>query len=362
MWVARTSRPNRNKRVMRDTNQVVVPSGSLFCLRDLVHGREGSTKELAKEAGIPESWFYKSSITIPEADFLRAFETAKSMLKMPDLALQVTRFQNLNVLSEVLEVDTPSMSYLDLFCRFADNYNKLAESLSLTVTPEEGAVSVQYDSTSLATSNLCSFIEQGLAVSVQELRRAFGKDWQPLGAYFQHRPQFDAKLYQPYFGDNVFFNHDMNGIVIEDTLMARPVDFSLHSIKLNFSGRQQRTGRETTVYDVEKTVRLLLRSQQCNQSEVAAFHGLTVRGLQRRLKANGICFQDIMDAVRLDLTRKYLEYSDLKISEIAEILQYRHSLVLSRFFRSKTNMTPAEYRRHHNREADHPLDPCEVGQ
>lgn len=326
-----------------------------------MHGRGGSTKQLAKEAGIPESWFYKSSIAIPEADFLGAFETAKSMLKIPDLALQVTRFQSLNVLSQVLEVNTPSMSYFDLFCRFADNYNKLAETLSLTITPEEGAVSLQYDSTSLATSNLRSLIEQGLAVSVHELRRAFGEDWQPLGAYFQHRPQYGTKLYQPYFGDNIFFNHDMNGIVVEEALMARQVDFSLHSIKLNFSGKQQRTGRELTVYDVEKTVRLLLRSQQCNQSEVAAFHGLTVRRLQRRLKANGICFQDILDAVRLDLTRKYLEYSDLKISEIAEILQYRHSLVLSRFFRSKTNITPTDYRKLHNREVGNSLDPGEAG-
>lgn len=71
---------------------------------------------------------------------------------------------------------------------------------------------------------------------------------------------------------------------------------------------------------------------------------LSIRSLQRALKAEGTRFQDLLDATREDLARRYLADTDLNIEEISYLLAYRDPNSFYRAFHIWTGQTPMSVR------------------
>lgn len=62
-------------------------------------------------------------------------------------------------------------------------------------------------------------------------------------------------------------------------------------------------------------------------------------------KKTGISFSDYLSHYRMNQAKKWLIETDMKITEIAERLQYQNSQNFIRYFRKLENMTPGEYRK-----------------
>ena len=73
--------------------------------------------------------------------------------------------------------------------------------------------------------------------------------------------------------------------------------------------------------------------------------GMSVRSLQRALRAHGLSFSELLERERLDQAEALLMDSGARITDIAFELGYRNSTHFSRAFRNNTGMTPREYRR-----------------
>ncbi|WP_217591752.1 helix-turn-helix transcriptional regulator [Cohnella sp. GbtcB17] len=64
-------------------------------------------------------------------------------------------------------------------------------------------------------------------------------------------------------------------------------------------------------------------------------------------KETGSNFSDYLSQYRLSVAKRWLVETDLKISEIAEKLQYQNSQNFIRYFRKQEDMTPGQYREKH---------------
>jgi AraC-like DNA-binding protein len=64
-------------------------------------------------------------------------------------------------------------------------------------------------------------------------------------------------------------------------------------------------------------------------------------------KETGSNFSDYLSKYRLNVAKQWLVETELKISEIAEKLQYQNSQNFIRYFRKMENMTPGQYREKH---------------
>lgn len=76
---------------------------------------------------------------------------------------------------------------------------------------------------------------------------------------------------------------------------------------------------------------------------VASRLGLTPRTLQRRLEAEGLVFQDVLEALRHEMALRYLA-SPLSLTEISALLAYADASAFGRAFRRWTGSTPAAVR------------------
>ncbi|SPL72670.1 HTH-type transcriptional regulator VirS [Acinetobacter stercoris] len=72
--------------------------------------------------------------------------------------------------------------------------------------------------------------------------------------------------------------------------------------------------------------------------------GISVRVLQNKLKLLDTSFVDELSMIRKNLAYKYLQNTNLSISEIAVLLAYKEQPSFNRSFKQWTGVTPLEWR------------------
>ena len=97
----------------------------------------------------------------------------------------------------------------------------------------------------------------------------------------------------------------------------------------------------------EKTRQLaydLLPSDQCRIEQVAERLGVNSRTLHRHLAREGETFSSIVDSVRAELARRYVQDNGRSLSEISDLLGFSALSSFSRWFRTKFNSSPMTWR------------------
>jgi AraC-like DNA-binding protein len=79
--------------------------------------------------------------------------------------------------------------------------------------------------------------------------------------------------------------------------------------------------------------------------EIAANFNTSPRSLQRKLREEGIGYQELATSCRMDLAIYYLESGEHRLKEISYILGYQELSAFSKAFKKWTGKSPIEYQR-----------------
>ena len=92
--------------------------------------------------------------------------------------------------------------------------------------------------------------------------------------------------------------------------------------------------------------RTLLRSRGDfpSQTEMAARLHISARTLRRRLGNDRVSYREIVDEVRFELAKRYLEATELSIIQISELLAYDDPANFRRAFKRWSGMSPRDWR------------------
>jgi AraC-like DNA-binding protein len=89
---------------------------------------------------------------------------------------------------------------------------------------------------------------------------------------------------------------------------------------------------------------LLARLAEIDAPRAAAGLGLSSRTLQRRLKALGTSFQEVLDRVRVETAMRHMEREGASIKEVAHVVGCRSVSRFTELFRQRMGLTPSEWR------------------
>lgn len=153
-----------------------------------------------------------------------------------------------------------------------------------------------------------------------------------------------------YFGRNI----DFAAGVDELTFVAKTRDMAVVSAdpylnRLLVANCEEALSRRPVARDsfrsaVENAIVPLLPHGKARAPEVARRLGLSQRTCARRLSSEGVTFSQILDTLRGDLARQYLQERELSISRIAWLLGYQEVSAFTHAFRRWTGRTPREAR------------------
>jgi AraC-like DNA-binding protein len=102
---------------------------------------------------------------------------------------------------------------------------------------------------------------------------------------------------------------------------------------------------------IENAILPLLPHGKARIGDIASALGVTTRTLSRRLAAEGLTFGHVLDEMRADLGRRYMDDPNLSIGEIAWLLGFQEASAFTHAFKRWTGKTPSQWRRHREERA-----------
>jgi AraC-like DNA-binding protein len=96
--------------------------------------------------------------------------------------------------------------------------------------------------------------------------------------------------------------------------------------------------------EVEDAIEPLLGASEVSLDRVARNLGMSRQTLYRRLKAEGVTFEEILDAKRRSLAIRYLGLNRTSVKAAAYKLGFSDPAAFSRAFKRWTGVSPSEFR------------------
>lgn len=172
--------------------------------------------------------------------------------------------------------------------------------------------------------------------------------WNPRSVNFTHEAPPETATHRRVFGCKVEFSSEFNGIVFAASDLDVPNPFS-DPVMANHARRyvdSLQTDREhSTLFDVKRSIYLLLPMGRASAEQIAQAMGINVRTLQRRLEEANQTYRDVLDSVRADLVQRYMENKTYTISRISDLLGYSTPSSFTRWFTTRFGQAPAQWRK-----------------
>jgi len=192
--------------------------------------------------------------------------------------------------------------------------------------------------------------ELSLGMFCNILRHGLGPRWAPVEVHFEHARPDGCREHEQKFDAPVLFGQRTNAVVFRRAELAARMpgaDPYLFAVIEPFLA-ERRALRETPVdfvHALRQEIKRQLGEGTSSLAVVAERMGLTPACLQRRLRAHGVAYGDLLRAARQEMALRWVGESDMPLTEVALAVGYSELSAFSRAFRGWTGLSPQRYRR-----------------
>lgn len=289
-----------------------------------------------RTVGLPVQLLKDPEALIPRDAARELLEITARATKTEDLALRLAAQRKLSALgpiSLVLREEPTPRDALTTLCRFLKLVNP---SLILHVEEMDGLVIIRENLLPSPGLPMRQSVELAVGGMFRMLSELIGPHWQPREVCFTHRPPVNAAAHRAFFGRNVKFHQEFNGLVCAASDLSRPRELG-DQVAAGFARKYLEAALRDRSDSAQETCRqiilALLPAGDCSAQAVARLLHIDRRTLHRQLAAEGLAFGRVLEQVRADLVKRHLRESDLPLSEVAELLGFTRLSSFSHWFR-----------------------------
>ena len=186
-----------------------------------------------------------------------------------------------------------------------------------------------------------------MAAAYNVVRDLCGTAWSPTVVTVACSSPSNTRPCHQFFRAPIRFDSDASALYFESQWLEHALPsvdpLTRHRIEAAVSAR-----RSEVLADFPTAIRHVLRKQLLTgdvaMEHVAARLAMHRRTLDRRLKAHGLDYSDVLEAVKRDVACQLLRDTHLPMLEIANAVHYTSAANFSTAFRRWTGTTPSQYR------------------
>lgn len=328
----------------------IVHAKILRLFPELVSDLGGDPEALLAQVGIPLHSFSLDLCRITYRQVVELLELAASRLSCPDFGMRLAVYQSggrmfgpLGNMMRNSKTFGDALEYVS-----THNYaHSLAASIWLMRSRFRKTVFGGHDILIDGLQDKRQAVEQILLIGHLTAMEITGAKARARRVHFRHQPISSRKTYRQYFGCEVLFDQNQDGLV-----------FSLQDLACPVIEPNEQTYKATAAYiaagfphrtaplraQVRGVVTHFLGAGQCTNEQVAAELKLHPRTLHRRLAASGTSFQKIKNEVRRDLMLYYLRQTDIDFTSISQKLGYAEQSEMTRCCNRWLHASPTRVR------------------
>jgi AraC-like DNA-binding protein len=211
-------------------------------------------------------------------------------------------------------------------------------------------MSVTFEYTGVSRLDDRQQIEFIVALLVRLCKRLAGRELRPTAiTLMHHRPETPAAI-NGFFGCKPTFGASADRVSYPKASERTPIpsaDPFLNALLVKYCdaalSTRKRKSKQWRLH-VENAIAPLLPHGQARKAEIAQRLGVSQRTLARRLASEGVSFVEVLDNLRFDLAKRYLQEPGLPTSQVGWLLGYKESSAFIHAFKRWTGKTPKQMR------------------
>lgn len=171
----------------------------------------------------------------------------------------------------------------------------------------------------------------------------------PKAIHFTHKEPGYRAEYDRIFGVPLVFESHMNAIMVDETLMhvslPSPNPYLSEVLRAHAEGLLENLERsKSTRGRVESLLIPALHTGQASMDTIAGKLALSRQTLFRKLRAEGVTFEKVLDELRHKLALHYLSDKKASVHETAYLVGFSEPAAFSRAFKRWTGSSPRTMR------------------
>lgn len=187
-----------------------------------------------------------------------------------------------------------------------------------------------------------------LSILIAMCRVNAGKQMSPVGVHLRRPEPADPQPWQAFFGCPITYAQAADGFLLASEVANAPLSSANIPLANTFDAilveQLSALISDDIVSRCKAHVLQHLTSGTPSAQEVARALGLSQRSLQRRLAAQSLTFQGVVDETRHELARRYLDDPGKSVTEITFLLGFSEQSAFTRALRRWSGMPPSTYR------------------
>jgi len=183
-----------------------------------------------------------------------------------------------------------------------------------------------------------------LAALVNYMRELCGTGWVPAEVLVAHAPPADAAPYRRLFRCPVRFNSEFNALRFAAHWLDRTVSGADKRLLRDLEKQAGALMQPDLIEKLHRSLRVLLLSGITSGDAVADVLAMHRRTLNRRLKAHGTTFREVLEDVRFEAACQLLRATHLTLDDVAAALGYAGVSPFTRAFRRRSGTAPGQWR------------------
>ncbi len=324
-----------------------VPSIAMTGLDFLIEKYGSNSDVFLSDAGIDPISLTRPDLPVDGQKLIDAIELLARQSKQRYLGLQLAEIQGETVIGPLWFLLRNSATIKEFIDNILINYPAHTDvSFFSTESNRDGTI-LSYDINPDITGNHTQIIDLGLGILSLSFRRYIDESWKPKSVYLKVSEPYELEPYIKVFGKNIQFNQEMNGILITKEELKLPLR-TASRLRQNFFEHERLIHDDfnprSTLVQVEHIIHSSLTRHHCSLEFTAKCLNMKPRTLQYHLRHQNTTFIALLNKAKLNLALRYLQHSEISITEISQRLHFSDSAVFTRFITRHTGKSPKRHR------------------
>jgi len=336
-----------------------ISAGFARALMELAVSKGASRRLLAERSGIDPEDLQDQDHRIPFAKYVALMRAGKELSNDPALALHfgesfdIAELSIVGLIGQTCETFADAFAQLNRYERLIADVDGVAAGNRLVLSRESGQVWLI--DTRKILNDFPELTESSFARMASSSRRMPGDRSFVKAVHVTHaEPAYRAE-YDRIFQAPIFFESDKNALLMpDDSWLTMKIPNSSRYVFGILSERAEALlksleNSKSTRGRVESLLMPILHTGDASMDIIASRMGLSRQTLFRKLKAEGVTFEKVLDELRHKLALDYLNGKKVSVNETAYLVGFSESAAFSRAFKRWTGSSPRAMRASINR-------------
>ncbi len=327
--------------------EYMVRAGSLKGFHPTCESLGLSPQTMLSNVGIPTNILDDEDQLVSYNSFLKLLNLSAEMSGCPFFGLELSQHQKLDMLGPIgfiMESSPDVATALKHLNTYFHVHNEGAD-VQLSVSEHRAEINFLVKSDIDISTQQQVLLSCGIGLNI--FRIMCGSQWRPERILFTSKEPEDAKRIRQHFDCPVQYNQEINAFIFKAETLHKPITEAnpqLHKILKQHLEQQLHSHSETLSDQVKNLIAQLLFTDEVNIEKSAELLSISRRKLQRQLKEEGHTFKELLDQVRFEQAKRYLQESRIPLTQLSDMLGYAELSVFSRAFKRHSGKSPLEWR------------------